>query len=106
MVYPSHYPPNFNGWKVPAEKPYEIISYSMSRAVERAKMASTSPSKLRPWIQDFSIGKTSYTPEMVKDQIRATYDVGLNSWMLWNASNRYTVSALEPDISNPQNVGN
>ena len=98
MVYPSHYPSNFLGYKTPAEKPYEVISYVMSKGIEKAKMASSSPLKLRPWLQDFSIGKTKYTSEMIKDQIRATYDVGLNSWMIWNASNVYTVSALEPDI--------
>lgn len=95
MVYPSHYPTNFNGWKKPAEKPYEIIKYAMERGVERA---STTPLKLRPWLQDFSIGGTNYTPEMVRTQIQATYDVGLTSWMLWNASNVYTVQALEPAV--------
>jgi hypothetical protein len=94
MVYPSHYPPNFNGWKNPSEKPYEIISYSMSKAIEKANAASTSPLKLRPWLQDFSINKTTYTSEMVKAQIKATYDVGLTGWLLWNASNVYTESAL------------
>lgn len=97
MVYPSHYPPNFNGYKKPAEKPYEIIQFSMSRAVERAVAASTSPQKLRPWIQDFSIGGTTYTPEMVRAQIQATYDVGLTSWLVWNASNKYTVGAYLPE---------
>ncbi len=97
MVYPSHYPPNFNGWKNPSEMPYEIIQFSMSRAIARAKIASTTPNKLRPWLQDFSIGRTTYTSEMVKDQIQATYDVGLNSWMLWNASNVYTESALKSE---------
>ncbi len=94
MVYPSHYPPNFNNWKNPAEKPYEVISYAMSKGIQRA---STTPLKLRPWLQDFSINGTHYTPEMVRDQIKATYDVGLTSWMLWNASNVYTVSALETE---------
>ncbi len=94
MVYPSHYPPNFNGYKKPAEKPYEVISYAMGKGVERAIAASTTPSKLRPWLQDFSIGGTTYTKEMVRAQITATYDVGLTSWMMWNASNRYTASAL------------
>lgn len=95
MVYPSHYPKNFNGYTKPAEKPYEVISYAMSRGVQKAVNASTTPLKLRPWIQDFSIGGTIYTPEMVRAQITATYDVGLTSWMLWNASNVYTVSALD-----------
>lgn len=95
MVYPSHYPPNFNGIKKPAEKPYEIINYAMSKAVDRAVLASTTPAKLRPWLQDFSIGGVVYTPQMVRDQIQATYDVGLNSWMVWNASNVYTREAYE-----------
>ena len=95
MVYPSHYPPNFNGWKNPASKPYEIIQYSMSRASDRAILASTTPMKLRPWLQDFSIGGTRYTSDMVRVQKQAVYDVGLNSWMMWNASNNYTASALD-----------
>lgn len=94
MVYPSHYPPHFNGYKNPAANPYEIVHYAMKKGSDRAIAASTTPQKLRPWLQDFSIGKTDYTPEMVRDQIRATYDVGLTSWMMWNASNRYTASAL------------
>ncbi len=96
MVYPSHYPPNFNGYKIPAANPYEIIKFAMSEGATRAIAASTTPLKLRPWLQDFSIGKTDYTPEMVRAQIEATYDVGLTSWMMWNASNRYTASALLP----------
>ena len=95
MVYPSHYANNFNDWGNPAERPYDIVLYSMSRAVVRANQANISPYKLRPWLQDFSINGTTYTPDMVRAQIKATYDVGLNSWMLWNASNIYTVSALD-----------
>ncbi len=36
MVYPSHFPPSFNGWKDPNLVPYELIEYTMSRAVSRA----------------------------------------------------------------------
>lgn len=96
MVYPSHYPAGFNNYKNPATKPYEVIKYSMDKAVARAVAATTSPLKLRPWLQDFSLGAV-YTPEMVRAQIQATYDAGLTSWLLWNASNRYTVGALEKE---------
>lgn len=96
MVYPSHYPTNFMGYKTPAEHPYEVIQYTMAHGIEKAEAASTTPLKLRPWLQDFSIGHTDYTPAMVRDQIKATYDVGLPSWMLWNAANHYTASALLP----------
>lgn len=95
MVYPSHYPPRFNGIPNPNEKPYEVIHYAMSKGVQRALMASTTPNKLRPWLQDFSIGGVKYTPAMIRAQIQATYDTGLSSWMVWNASNIYTKEAYE-----------
>lgn len=119
MVYPSHYPAGFMGFANPAEKPYEVIKFSMDAAVkrtiatttvvamlgERPISTTTKPflykkeafdlQKIRPWLQDFNLGAT-YTAEMVQKQIQATYDSGLNSWMLWNASNRYTRGALLP----------
>ncbi|MCX6716890.1 MAG: GTP-binding protein [Candidatus Taylorbacteria bacterium] len=94
MVYPSHYPATFMGFATPAEKPYEVVKYSMDKAVARVRVASSSIAKLRPWLQDFSIGHTTYTADMVRAQMTATYDSGLNSWLLWNASNKYTESAL------------
>lgn len=116
MVYPSHYPPNFNGWKDPNKYPYELIKFVMDSAVERTiatstkaqtfdgiKIASTTPQlytkesfdklKMRPWIQDFDYGG-SYDIAEVKAQIKATYDTGLTSWMLWAPSNKYTAGAL------------
>ncbi len=95
MVYPSHYPPNYNGWANPNQHVYDVVNFAMSRAVERAKMATTSPLKLRPWLQDFDYGG-HYGPLEVKAQIRATYNAGLTSWMLWDPSNKYTPSALLP----------
>ena len=93
MVYPSHYTKNFIGLGDPNKHPYEVIFYSMQRGVERAVMASTSPDKLRPWIQDFDYGG-NYGEEEVRAQINAVNDVGLSSWMLWDPSNRYTEGAL------------
>ena len=119
MVYPSHYPPSFMGFANPAAKPYEVVKFSMDAAVKRAiattttavlsptsRIASTTPAlykkpsfsaqKIRPLLQDFNLGAT-YTAEMVRTQIQATYDAGLTSWMLWNAGNKYTVAALKGD---------
>ncbi len=94
MVYPSHYPPTFQGFKEPEAHPYEVVKYAMAEGVRRARIASTSPLKLRPWLQDFGLRQTYGAPE-VRAQIKATYDVGLDSWLLWSASNKYTKSALE-----------
>ncbi len=95
MVYPSHFNKGYMGIALPAQNPYDVINHSMSRAVVKANMASTSPAKLRPWLQAFDLGAV-YTPELVRAQIQATYDVGLNSWMLWNAGSVYKKDALLP----------
>ena len=96
MVYPSHYPPGYDGYKKPATVPYEIVKFNMDAAVRRAIAASSSPSKLRPWIQDFNLGAT-YTAPMIRAQIQATYDAGLNSWMVWDPKNIYTTGAYLPN---------
>ncbi len=131
MVYPSHYPPNFNGWKNPNSVPYELIHFVMKEGVRRTIATSTpihwlggepiyreekvstgtsttetkkvftglyskpayDAQKLRPWIQDFDYGG-NYDVAEVRAQIKATYDVGLTSWMLWAPSNIYTRGAL------------
>jgi hypothetical protein len=94
MVYPSHYPDGFHGWTNPNAHPYDLIQYVMKSGVDRAIVASTTPLKLRPWLQDFSMGTPSYGKKEVEDQIQAVYDVGLTSWMLWDPSNKYAGGAL------------
>ena len=98
MVYPSHYPKGWNGIAKPAENPYSVVNYSMTKAVRRLKALDYDPLKLRPWLQDFNLGAT-YTAEMVRAQMKATYDAGLTSWMLWNAANTYTTAALQKQES-------
>ncbi len=95
MVYPSHYAKGSYNIAEPAKHPYEIVKTSMEGAVVRAKAMGEDPAKLRPWLQDFNLGAT-YTADMVRTQMQATYDVGLNSWLLWDAANTYTASALLP----------
>ena len=94
MVYPSHFAKGTYNIANPAANPHDIIKESMGKAVERAKAMGEDPNKLRPWLQDFDLGE-KYTPEMVRAQITATYEVGLNSWLLWDAGNTYTKSALK-----------
>ncbi len=94
MVYPSHFANGWNGYKNPADYPYEVIHKSMSSAVAKAKAIGQDPAKLRPWLQDFDLG-AKYTSDKVRAQMKGTYDSGLNSWMLWDPGNSYTRSALE-----------
>ena len=116
MVYPSHYPTNFNGWKNPNNHSYDLIKFVMTRGADRAvatttrvehfggvRVGTSTPplytkevydrNKLRPWLQDFDYGG-NYGPVEVRAQIQATYDSGLNSWFLWDPKNIYTKEAL------------
>jgi len=94
MVYPSHYPKGFNGWSNPNAHPYDVIHFVMKAGADRAIAASTTPLKIRPWLQDFSLGTPKYGKKEVEEQIQATYDAGLTSWMLWDPSNQYAGGAL------------
>ncbi|MBP6854958.1 MAG: sugar fermentation stimulation protein [Candidatus Pacebacteria bacterium] len=93
MVYPSHYPATWNGFANPAANPYEVIKLSMQGAVDRTIAIGEDINKLRPWLQDFNMGAT-YTPSMVREQIDATEDLGIDSWLLWDPANTYTKAAL------------
>lgn len=104
-----------------------ISAYEASRLSEREKQidrlwqaASTTPgvtresiaasvpmpkiAKMRPWLQNFDLG-ADYTADMVRTQIQAVYDSATSSamdkymqgWMLWNAGNKYTAEALQPN---------
>ena len=95
MVYPSHFSKGYLGFNKPAEHPYDVIHFAMNTAINRAIAASSSPDKLRPWLQAFDMGAT-YTPAMVRAQIQATNDLGLTSWMLWDAASRYDKKDLLP----------
>ncbi len=101
MVYPSHFYPGTAGYQNPAEHPGEIITYSTLGALTIANEVASSTSqatstiigKLRPWYQDFDMGAV-YTKDMVRAQMESGYRLGVNSWMLWDPSNKYTPSAL------------
>ena len=108
MVYPSHYPNTFNGWANPDDYPGDLIYYVMKSGADRAELlrnATTTPSdvakrvgmhQLRTWIQDFDYGG-DYGPTEVRAQIDASVKAGVDSWMLWAPSNRYTVGALKSE---------
>lgn len=109
MIYPSHFASGTFGYSSPASQPYEIIFGSMETAVTRLTATSTATlitvgtttntvyepresfpkEKLRPWLQDFDLG-ADYGKAEVEAQIRALEALGLNSYMIWDPSNRYT----------------
>lgn len=92
MVYPSHYPPGFDGYKNPAVHPYEIISSAMEKAIKKLEAVGINKNKLRPWLQDFDLG-ADYNADMIKKEKKAVYDSGLSSWLMWDPRNEYTRGA-------------
>jgi hypothetical protein len=120
MVYPSHYPKNFIGLADPNSNPYKVVHYAMQGGVRRMtspttivngflheRIGTSSPAiykkpvytadKLRTWIQDFDYGG-DYDATDLRNQIQASVDAGVNSWMIWAPSNIYTKAALQPHV--------
>jgi len=94
MVYPSH----FNEGSIgvdghPNSFPYETLDITIG--LGQAKIPGLEL-KMRPWLQDFTMGEPEYGPEQVRAQIDATMDNGASGWMLWNPDSEVTVGALEP----------
>jgi hypothetical protein len=94
MVYPSHYPNGYLGYKNPADHPYEIIYKALT--VGQARVASTTNNRaeLRPWIQDFNMGAI-YTAAMIKQEIKAAADAKADGYLVWDPKNVYTFAALK-----------
>jgi hypothetical protein len=95
MVYPSHYWKGSFGFDKPNAFPYEIVRRALRDAVSRSK-AVEGAGLVRPWLQDFTLGDPPYGSPEVRAQIQATYDAGVEEWILWNPGSRYTESALMP----------
>ncbi len=95
MVYPSHYWEGSFGYSEPNAYPYEVVRAALRDALLRSEKVPGA-GLTRPWIQDFTLGPPVYGAPEVRAQIQAAYDVGIQEWILWNPSNRYTEGALEP----------
>ncbi len=95
MIYPSHFANGFQGYKNPAEHPYEVVLYSMTAAVRRLnEFKKANPGKfageLRPWLQDFDMGAV-YGKAEAETQMNASEKAGVTGgWLLWDPSNNYS----------------
>lgn len=97
MMYPSHYANNTYGIPIPDANPYGTIFYSARDSVTKNKNLKT-PAIIRPWIQDFTApwvrGYIKYGEKQVSEQIKALEENGVDEFMLWNPSNRYSETAV------------
>ncbi len=92
MVYPSHYNRGEYNISVPENSPHDIVFLSLE---DFKKKLEGTGCRLRPWLQDFSL-KVNYTPDMVRAQIQACYDAGVEEWLLWDPLCTFSEAALEP----------
>ncbi|MEH7442822.1 putative glycoside hydrolase [Bacillus sp. JJ1122] len=94
MIYPSHWTSYF-GIAKPDTEPYKLV-VEYAKLEKRKLDELKTPPISRPWLQDFTaswLGSGNYLiygKKEVEDQIRALNDQGINEYLLWNASNRYT----------------
>lgn len=108
MIYPSHYPTGFMGLGNPNQNVYQVIYEAMMGAKRKIDAFHADPSipqeikdkvsydQMRPWLQDFDYGG-QYGEKEVRAQMQAVYDTGLDSWLMWDPSNKYTPSAYNAE---------
>jgi hypothetical protein len=90
MVYPSHFGPGQLGVANPNAEPGRTVALAL-RDFDVALRGSTT--RLVPWLQDFSLGRT-YSLDDVREQVQAARDAGCEGFMLWNGDGVYTRAAL------------
>lgn len=95
MVYPSHYYGGFYEISDPNAEPYKVVHRAIQDGIKRAEPLGKT-AEIRPWLQAFTLGAPRYTAFHVKEQIRAVEDLGLKSWVLWNARSVYDAGAFRP----------
>jgi hypothetical protein len=83
MVYPSTFIPGNLGLANPMLHPYEVVAESL-----RQGMTLTS-TRIRPWLQAYSLYGVTYGLEQQRAQRRAAEMMRASGWTFWNASGRY-----------------
>jgi hypothetical protein len=95
MVYPSHYVRGVYNLRHPNAEPYQVIRRAMQDAIRRSAPLGKS-AEIRPYLQAFTLGQPRYTPQHVREQIRASEELGLRSWVLWNPRSAYDPAIFRP----------
>lgn len=94
MVYPSHFTRSSYGLKDPDQRPFETVKKSLTDGLGRIAGARA---KMRPWLQDFSL-RHEYGEDEVRAQIKASHELGIGTWMLWNPSSKFTSAAVRQKL--------
>jgi hypothetical protein len=95
MIYPSHFARGTYRLRNPNAHPYQTINHALKDAIARTDSIPHA-ALIIPWYQDFTLGAPRYEAAQIRAQMRAGYDNGFQSWILWNPKSNYTLAALKP----------
>jgi hypothetical protein len=71
------------------------VKNALEDGIRRNQKVGGPTAAIRPYLQAFTLGLPRYTPDHVREQIRAVYDAGIDSWVLWNARAAYDPRIFE-----------
>lgn len=91
MVYPSTFAPGALGYANPALHPYQVVYRSHQRGATRTQ------TRIRPWLQHFSLRGVEYDLERLLAQKQAAMDAGACGWTFWNAWGVYDEALFEAE---------
>ena len=94
MLYPSTFEPGNLGHANPALQPYDVIYRSQLEAAKRVPVTT----KVRPWLQHYSLNGVFYGPEQYQAQRQAADDAGSCGWTFWNAGGKYNEEFFEGKV--------
>jgi len=92
MLYPTTFGPGELGYNNPGYYPYEIVYRSVMVSHER------STTKVRPWLQHYSIFGIQYGPVEILLQRKAADDANSCGWTYWNAAGWYDHTSIASGI--------
>jgi hypothetical protein len=101
MLYPSTFEPRNLGHANPALQPYDVIYRSQLEAAKRVPVTT----KVRPWLQHYSLNGVFYGPEQYQAQRQAADDAGSCGWTFWNAGGKYNVEFFEGKVEIAESGG-
>jgi hypothetical protein len=106
MLYPSHYACGqiVNGLEFlkPDLDPYGVVYNALKKTKARVTPIKNFRATIRPYLQDFTANYLepgnwqTYGAEQVRQQIKAVYDAGYQSWLFWNIDNEYSEAGFLP----------
>jgi hypothetical protein len=96
MIYPSHWGPGEYGVDNPLMQPGDMVRATLSIWLE---VTEGTRARVVPWLEDSNYPVRLGYPDRaryVREQIEATYDLGIREWLLWDSGVRYTDAAMVP----------